>query len=168
MRRLPLILIVLFACAHESQDPPPRAAPVEEKEPPPPAGPTRTSVKEIAKKLSGKCVGGGWIARWRSEGHMQQARPKIWLQGFEDRTGQNVDPTFMTSETEGRMRLSGVFDMVSEGGAPDFIATGKLLRLAEIGKNGARVSVYTATLDLLDAATKKPVASCSADVEGEL
>lgn len=160
-----LILVLLAACAPEKSAPPPKAEPVAD-EPPPPAGPTRTSVKEIAKKLAGKCVGGGWIARWRSEGHMQSARPKIWLKGFEDRTGQNIDNTYMTTETEARMRLSGVFDMVGESGAPDFVANGKLLRLAEIGKNGARISVYTATLEMVGEG--KTVASCEATVEGEL
>lgn len=166
MKKILCLLLLTSCAAEETQTPPPKVA--EEREPPPPAGPTRTSVKEIAKKLSGKCVGGGWIARWRSEGHMNSARPKIWLSGFEDRTGQNVDPTYLASETESRMRLANVFDMVAEAGAPDFIAVGKLLRLAEIGKNGARISVYTAILELQDPVSKKTVQSCEANVEGEL
>jgi hypothetical protein len=163
-----LIVVGLVACASEKPAAPPPKVAEQQPTEPPPAGPTRTSIKEIAKKLTGKCVGGGWIARWRSEGHMQSARPKIWLAGFEDRTGQSIDPTYMTSETEGRMRLSGVFEMVNEGGAPDFIAQGKLLRLAEIGKGGARVSVYTAVLELQDPQSKRTVQSCEANVEGEL
>lgn len=163
-----LLLACASACSSEKAEPPPKAAEERPSEPPPPPGPTRTSVKEIAKKLAGKCLGGGWIAKWRSEGHMQTARPKLWLSGFEDRTGQNVDPTYMTTETEARLRLGGVFEMVNEQGGPDFIASGKLLRLAEIGKNGARVSVYTAILELQDPATKKTVQTCEANVEGEI
>ncbi len=172
MVRIVFPALALLACAPPSAEAPPpapapEARPAEEANDAP-AGPTRTSIKAIAKKLAGTCIGGGWIARWRSEGHMQVARPKLWVSGFEDRTGQNIDPTYMTSETESRLRLTGVFELVGESGAPDFVASGKLLRLAEMGKNGARVSVYTAVLDMADPASKRTVQSCEATVEGEL
>lgn len=158
----------LLAAACGGSTPPPKA--VEAPPPasdPPPAGPTRTDVKQIAKTLVAKCVAGGWISKWRSTNpDYEAARPKIKLEDFEDKTGQSIDTTYMTSELERRMSTSGVFDMVTE--APDFVAHGKLLRLAERGKGGARISVYTAVLDLHDPATGKRAYGCEATVEGEL
>lgn len=157
----------LAACGSST---PPPAAPVEtgaDARPAPPAGPTRTDVKQIAKELVAKCVGGGWISKWRSTyADVEVARPKIKLEDFEDKTGQNIDTTYMTSELERRMSTSGVFEMVTE--APHFVAHGRLLRLAERGKGGARISVYTAVLDLHDPATNKRAYGCEATVQGEL
>lgn len=99
---------------------------------------------------------------------MDVVRPKIFVSGFEDRTGLSIDTTYMASELESRMRLSGVYEMVSDQAGAHFLGNGKLLRLAELGKNGARVSVYTAVLDLVDPESKKTVQSCEATVEGEL
>jgi len=99
---------------------------------------------------------------------MDVARPKLYIASFEDRSGQAIDPAYMTSETEARFRLGGVFDIVGETGGPHFIGKGKILRLAETGKGGARVSVYTLTLDMVDPASQRTVQSCEATVEGEL
>jgi hypothetical protein len=158
-----LLVVLLVACA--SSTPPPKAAPVEDqtREAPPP-GPTRTSVKAIAKKLAGRCIGGGWIARWRSQGHLDVARPKLFIKSFEDRTGQNIDPMYLTNQTEAALRLGGVFELVAESGTPHFEGKGTLLRLNE---GGGRTS-YTATLDMIDAASQKNVQTCEATVEGEM
>lgn len=169
-RALPLLLAVgltIAACSSSTPPPQPAAESVDPSSPPPPAGPTRTDVKQIAKELVAKCVAGGWISKWRStHENVEVARPKIELVGFEDKTGQSIDTTYMTSELERRMSTSGVFEMVTE--APDFTAHGKLLRLAERGKGGARISVYTAVLDLHDPNTNKRAYGCEATVEGEL
>lgn len=136
--------------------------------PPPPSGPTRTDFKTIAGKLVSRCVAGGWISEWRSKHEDPEvARPKIFLRDFEDQTKQDLDPTFLSKELERRMRLSRVFEMVSEEGDYDFIGRGKLLRLAERTRQG-RVSVYTAVLELLDPDSQKVVYSCEATVEGDL
>lgn len=157
----------LVACGSSTPPPPPAVESAGPSSPPPPAGPTRTDVKQIAKELVARCVGGGWISKWRStHADVDVARPKIQLDGFEDKTGQSIDTTYMTSELERRMSTSGVFEMVTEG--PDFVAHGRLLRLAERGKGGARISVYTAVLDLHDPATNKRAYGCEATVEGEL
>lgn len=163
------------ACAG-NRPPPPVVAEQEEPAnapPPPPAGPTRTNFKEISKKLVQRCVSGGWISRWRSEGHLDVARPKIYLSEFEDRTGQNLDQTYLQFELSEKMRMSGVYDMVPEKDGAHFVGRGRLLRMAEQDEKG-RYNVYTATLDFLQPDTQKPdapakvVASCNASVAGEM
>jgi hypothetical protein len=163
------LCLSLAACGGST--PPPKAAVADKPSSaaPPPAGPTRTDVKEISKELVQKCVAGGWISRWRSENvDVDAAKPKIFLRDFEDKTGQALDPTYLTSELLRRMRTSGVFEMVGEGTEYDFEGHGKLLRLAERGKGGARISVYTAVLELVSPKTSKVAYSCEATVQGDL
>jgi len=167
LRSLALASILLGACSSTPKGAaaPPAAEPAKVSDAP--AGPTRTDVKQIAKELTQKCIAGGWISKWRSTNEDPvAARPKIELQDFEDKTGQNIDTTYMNSELERRMARSNVFEIVKEGA--DFVAHGKLLRLAERGKGGARISVYTAVLDLYDPETNKRAYGCEATVEGEL
>lgn len=159
------------AAACSSSTPPPVAepAPTPRAEPkvPAPTGPTRTDFQTIAKKLLQQCVVGGWISKWRSTAKdVDQARPKIQLRGFEDKTGQGLDPEYLNGELEKRMRTSGVFDIVND--APDFFGQGKLMRLAERNARGDRVSVYTATLSLIDPTTNNVAYSCEATVQGEM
>ena len=134
-----------------------------------PEGPTRTDFQTIAKKLVKRCVAGGWIHRWRSEQPSVDgaAKPKIYLEAFEDRTDKGLDPSYLHSQLESRMRKSGVYEMVSADGAHDFVGRGRLLRLAERSAGG-RVSVYTAVLDLVNPETGKVAYNCEATVEGEL
>jgi hypothetical protein len=166
------LLLPMLPIGCKSSTPPPKqesAPPPPTNRPPPPEGPTRTDFKTIAGKLVQECVGGGWISKWRSTAKdVDQARPRIHLVGFEDKTQQNLDPEYLNSELEKRMRMSGVFDMVAEGAELDFIGQGKLLRLAERNARGDRISVYTATLDLIDPQTKQKAYSCEATVKGEM
>ncbi|MCB9649554.1 MAG: hypothetical protein H6730_23575 [Deltaproteobacteria bacterium] len=167
MKRL-LLLPVLLSAACASTPPPPPPPPAA---PPPtaPSGPTRTDFKEIAGKLMKRCVAGGWINTWRSQqANIDAARPKIHLAEFEDKTGQDLDSTYLHRTLEQKMRLSGVYDMQPEAEGADFIGKGKLLRMAERGKGGARFSVYTAVLDLVDPASGKVAYTCEATVEGEM
>jgi hypothetical protein len=158
----------LMACSHAQPPPKESAPPPVSHKPPPPEGPTRTDFKTIADKLVSRCIGGGWISRWRStQKDIDVARPRIFLRGFEDKTDQNLDPSYLATELERRMRMSGAFDMVPEGQETDFIAQGKILRLAERAGKG-RISVYTATLDLIDPSTNKKAYDCEATVQGEL
>lgn len=161
--------LLLSACA--SSRPP--AAPVVEAPPPPradaPEGPTRTDFQTIAKKLVQRCVAGGWIHKWRATQPSVDgaAKPRIYLEGFEDRTDKGLDPSYLQSQLESRMRKSGVYEMVSGDGEHDFVGRGRLLRLAE--KSGkTRISVYTAVLDLVDPQSGKIAYNCEATVEGEL
>jgi hypothetical protein len=164
------VVAVLAACS--SSTPPPRAEPpptTRSSAPPPPSGPTRTDFQTIAKKLVQQCVQGGWISKWRSTAKdVDQAKPRIHLRGFEDKTGQNLDPDYLNNELEKRMRTSGVFDMVAAEGQLDFFGEGKLLRMAERTSRGDRISVYTATLDLIDPTTNQKAYSCEATVKGEM
>lgn len=163
-------LMLAAGCSHGQ--PPPAEAPVSHpppQRPPPPGGPTRTDFKTIADKLVGRCIGGGWISAWRAQAKdVDTPRPRIRLQGFEDKTGQNLDGDYLVTELERRMRMSGVFEMVPDGTPADFIAHGKILRLAERNDRGGRFSVYTATLELTDPATSRLAYSCEATVQGEL
>jgi PBP1b-binding outer membrane lipoprotein LpoB len=171
-RRIALLFAAFFtATACSSSTPPPRV--VEERPPErrekPPEGPTRTDFKTIAQKLVQKCVAGGWISQWRSTAKdVDQAKPRIVLRPFEDKTGQELDPEYLNTELQRRMRVSGVFDMVAEGAELDFYARGKLLRLAERTGRGDKISVYTATLEVIDPATEKIAYSCEATVKGEM
>lgn len=103
---------------------------------------------------------------------MDVARPKIFIAQFEDRTGQNLDQTYLETELSSRMRISGVYEMVNDQTQAHFIGRGRLLRMAEQDTRG-RYNVYTATLDFLQpdpsgAAATKIVASCEASVAGEM
>jgi hypothetical protein len=167
----PLCFGLFFASACSSSTPPPqpaapvKAAPREAA----PQGPTRTDFQTIAKKLMQQCIAGGWISRWRSTAKdVDQAKPRIHLRGFEDKTGQGLDPDYLNGELEKRMRTSGVFDMVADGAELDFFGQGKLLRMAERTKGGERISVYTATLEMVDPGTNKTAYSCEATVKGEM
>ncbi|MBI4819985.1 MAG: hypothetical protein HY791_27165 [Deltaproteobacteria bacterium] len=158
------LALLLNACSSST---PPPAKPAEPARPAAPRGPTKTDFEDIAKKLMARCVSGGWIERWRSEHEdVDVAKPKIYLEGFDDQTGHNLDPTYLMSVLEKRMRLSGVYDLVPDAKAADFVAHGKLLRLAE-RTGGSRVSVYTAILNL-QPASGSAAASCEATVQGEL
>lgn len=159
---------LLSACASA---PPPSVS--ADRPPPPrsdaPEGPTRTDFQAIAKKLVQRCVAGGWIHRWRAEQPNVDAaaKPRIYLEGFEDRTDKGLDPSYLHSQLESRMRKSGVYEMVAGDAEHDFIARGRLLRLAE--RSGrSRISVYTAVLDLVDPKSGKLAYNCEATVEGEL
>lgn len=168
---LALVSFAAFAAGCGGSTPPPRtepdSKPVERRQKPP-EGPTRTDWKTIAQKLVQKCIAGGWIAKWRSTNEdIDQAKPRILLQPFEDKTGQNLDPEYLNTELEKRMRTSGVFDIVPDTGDPNFYGRGKLLRLAE-RSGGERITVYTATLELIDPRTEKIAYSCEATVKGEM
>jgi hypothetical protein len=169
--RLPVVLSValVFGCAAKTPPPTVKEAPHESSNaPPPPEGPTRTDFKVIAKHLMQRCIAGGWISRWRSEQpDVTVARPRVYLRDFEDKTEQNLDPSYLNQELGQQMRLSGVFEMATESGPFDFIGRGRLMRLAERAGSG-RISVYTATLEMLDPKTEKVAYSCEATVRGEM
>lgn len=167
---LTLAFTTLFAACGGSTPPPekPVSPPPPAREPPP-AGPTRTDFKTIATKLVQQCITGGWISKWRSTAKdVDQAKPRVRLRGFEDKTGQNLDPEYLNQELEKKMRTSGVFEVVSESEPLDFHGQGKLLRLAEKNSRGERISVYTATLEMIDPTTNKVAYSCEATVKGEM
>lgn len=173
MRSISLTLAFTAALAACGGSTPPPEAPVTSKpaapREPPPQGPTRTDFKTIATKLVQQCIAGGWISKWRSTAKdVDQAKPRVRLRGFEDKTGQNLDPEYLNQELERKMRTSGVFEIVSESEPLDFHGQGKLLRLAEKNAKGERVSVYTATLEMIDPATNKVAYSCEATVKGEM
>lgn len=165
-------LVFAAAAACSSSTPPPRVEQAEKPAEPrekPPEGPTRTDFKTIAQKLMNKCIAGGWIARWRSTAKdIDQAKPRIVLRPFEDKTEQGLDSDFLNQQLEQRMRLSGVYDMVAAGAEFDFYGRGKLLRLAERAGSGKRVTVYTAILEFVDPQTDKVAYSCEATVQGEM
>jgi|GEM_PF-2299325 len=164
-----LCITVLGASACASPPPPPPAPPPAPARPAPPAGPTRTDFKQISKKLMARCVAGGWINEWRSKHEdVDVARPKVKLTQFEDRTEQDLDSTYLHRTLEQRMRLSGVYDIVADEADADFLAKGKLLRLAERTRSGDRISVYTAILDLTDPKSGKVVYTCETTVRGEM
>ena len=98
---------------------------------------------------------------------LDMRKPKIHLGDFEDKTGQNLDPTYLNTTLEQKMRLSGVYEMTSEDAGSDFIGKGVLLRMAE-RTSGGRISVYTVTLNLMEPASGKVVYSCEATVQGPL
>jgi len=151
-----------------SKTPAPKPAIKKPVRPPPPTGPTRTDFKTIAKKLMQRCVAGGWIEKWRSTApDVDVAKPRIQLVGFEDKTGQDLDPTYLLSVLERRMRMSGVYEMVAAGGERDFDAKGRLLRMSERTRTG-KVSVYTASLDIISPKDGKIAYSCEASVKGEM
>lgn len=162
--------VVLAGAACSGDKTPPPAQPVEAPppKPPPPSGPTRTDFKTIAKRLVQRCVGGGWIDEWRAgSADPDVAKPKIFLEGFEDRTKKDLDPSYLASVLSQRLRLSGVFDMRPDGAAVDFVGRGRLLRMSErVGSE--RISVYTAVLDLVDPKSDRVAYSCEATVRGEL
>ena len=161
-------LLLFSAVACKSTPPPPPSEPPPPARPAPPAGPTRTDFATIAKKLVSRCVAGGWINEWRSkQPDVDVAKPKIHLRDFEDKTGQNLDPTYRNTTLEQKMRLSGVYEMTSEDAGSDFIGKGVLLRMAE-RTSGGRISVYTVTLNLMEPASGKVVYSCEATVQGEM
>jgi PBP1b-binding outer membrane lipoprotein LpoB len=168
--RISLLLAFSVATACSSSTPPPRVVqekPAERRDTSP-KGPTRTDFNTIAQKLVGKCIAGGWIAKWRSTAEdIDQAKPRIYLRPFEDKTNQNLDPLYLNQTLEKRMRTSGVFDMVAEGAETDFYGRGILHLLAE-RTGGERISVYTATLELIDPKTEKIAYSCEATVKGEM
>ena len=167
--RISLVLSALLAACSSSKQATPPPPPPAHARPAPPSGPTRTDFNDIAKELVKKCVGGGWISRWRSEHEdVDVAKPKIHLVEFEDKTGQDLDPSYLVSVLEKRMRMSGVFDMVPSSDASDFVGRGKLLRLAERTPKGKRFSVYTVTLELLEPQSDRIAYSCEATVQGEL
>lgn len=160
----------LGACS--TTPPPPPAAPppdpVARAPSPIPTGPTRTDFKTIAKKLMSRCVRGGWINAWRAEQpDVDVARPKIRLLPFEDRTSQDLDPTYLNTILAQRMRLSGAFDLAGDNVEPDFLGKGTLLRLAE-GNATDRYAVYIATLELQNPKSGRVVHACEATVKGEL
>jgi len=136
--------------------------------PAPPPGPTRTDFKTIAKKLMKRCVAGGWIERWRASApDVDVAKPRIHLLGFEDKTGQELDQTYLMSVLERRMRMSGVYDLVTAGTDKDFDARGRLLKMSERTKSG-KVSVYTAILEIISPKDGNITYSCEATVRGEM
>ncbi|MBI2375253.1 MAG: hypothetical protein HYV07_14760 [Deltaproteobacteria bacterium] len=157
------LAICLAACGSAPRPKPPAPPPARSTAP---SAPTKTDFEEIAKKLMARCVSGGWIERWRSEGDVDAAKPKVFLEGFDDQTGQGLDPTYLMSVLEKRMRLSGVYELVPSADGADFVAHGKILRLAERAGAG-RISVYTAVLGFKPA-SGAAAASCEATVQGEL
>lgn len=166
MRALAPLFALLLTAACASAPPPPPPPPA----PPPaaPAGPTRTDFETISKKLLSRCVAGGWINEWRStHADVDVARPKVFLDAFEDRTKQDLDPVYLQRVLAQRMRLSGVYDMVPDAEGADFVGRGKLLRMAERHR-GERISVYTAVLDLVDPASGTVAYTCEATVRGEM
>ena len=164
---LPALALVLAACGGSTKAaPPPPPAPVAR--PAPPQGPTRTDFDTIAKRLMKRCVAGGWINEWRSEQpDIDTPRPKIHVRDFEDKTEQDLDPSYLNSVLEKRMRLSGVYDLVSNDEDADFIGRGVLMRLAE-RRGSERFSVYTAILNLVEPSTGDVKYSCEATVRGEM
>lgn len=159
----PFALAALAACGGST--PPPRPAPPVSTAP---AGPTKTDFATIARKLVGRCAMGGWIERWRSEHEDPNvAKPRVMLMAFRDETGQELDADYLRSTLEQRMRLSGVYTMVSDATEADFVARGQLKRLAE-RVSGRRVSVYTALLELESRETGRRIHQCEATVRGEM
>jgi hypothetical protein len=169
MRARSLVLLpLLLTIACKSAPPPPPPAPPPPPRPSAPAGPTRTDFATIAKKLVSRCVAGGWINEWRSkQPNIDAAKPKVHLRDFEDQTGQGLDPTYLNTTLEQKMRISGVYEMTADDEGSDFIGKGTLLRMAERA-GGDRISVYTATLKLIEPSTNKVVYSCEATVQGEM
>jgi hypothetical protein len=168
MRKCLVLTALVLGCSSSKQAAPPPPPPAAAR-PAPPSGPTRTDFKDIAKTLVKQCVGGGWIDKWRSTHEdVDVAKPKIHLAEFEDKTGQDLDPTYLMSVLEKRMRMSGVFEMVPGPEGSDFIGRGRLLRLSERTPKGKRFSVYTVTLELLEPASDRIAYSCEATVQGEL
>lgn len=168
MRRPAFLSLLAFAASACASSPPPPPPPVVDTRPPPPSGPTRTDFKTIARKLVGRCVAGGWVNRWRStHENPDVAKPRIFLTAFLDETGQDLDSDYLRSVLEQRMRLSGVYEMVAEGQETDFVAQGKLKRLAE-RVNGERVSIYTALLEIENVGSGKRAHQCEASVQGEI
>ena len=110
---LPALLLSRAVACKRTPPPPPREPPPPAR-PAPPAGPTRTDFATIAKKLVSRCVAGGWINEWRSkQPDVDVAKPKMHLRDFEDKTGQNLYPTYLNTTSEPKMRLSGVSTMAS-------------------------------------------------------
>lgn len=164
MRFAPVLLIASLLAACGGSTPPP----VQSDLPPPPTGPTRTDFKTIARRLVSRCVGGGWIERWRSShADADVAKPRVFLAAFADETGQDLDSEYLRSTLEQRMRLSGVYDMVARKGEADFVARGVLRRLAE-RQGGERISVYNASVDLEDAESGRRAHRCESTVRGEM
>ena len=128
MRRLVVAALFMASSAACAGSAPPavRAAEPVRAGPPPPTGPTRTDFKTMAKSLVSRCIRGGWVQRWRAE-HPDPdvARPKILLTAFADETGQDLDADYLRRTLEQRMRLSGVYEMVSEEADADFFAEGR-------------------------------------------
>lgn len=162
MRRC--VLVLTFAAACGGSTPPPQVA----DRLPPPSGPTRTDFKTIAKKLVARCVSGGWIERWRStHDDPDVAKPRVYLASFADETGQDLDSGYLRTTLEQRMRLSGIYEMVARPDIADFVAQGTLRRLAERTR-GDRISIYTATIELEDAKSRRRAHQCEASVQGEM
>ncbi|MEL7367305.1 MAG: hypothetical protein AAFN74_00190 [Myxococcota bacterium] len=160
--------LTVLACGGSTPPPPPPPVAVAPPPPAPPRGPTRTDFKTIAKKLLARCVGGGWVSRWRAQhDDVDVARPKVFLDEFQNKTGQDMDPSYLNSVLAQRMRISGVFEVVDDVENADFVGRGKLLRLAERDRQG-RYSVYTAVLDVLNPSDRRTVHSCEASVQGEM
>ena len=159
------LLLLASATACGGSTPEPEIAPPVSTAP---AGPTRTDFETIAKKLVGRCAMGGWIERWRSTHEdVSVAKPKVFLEKFADETDQDLDSDYLTSKLEHRMRLSGVYEMVGDPSEADFVALGRLKRLAERTRTG-RISVYTALLELENVQTGKRAHTCDATVRGEM
>jgi len=166
MLRSGLFLAAMGLACASAPPPPPAAKPKPASTAP--RGPTKTDFATIANKLVQGCVAGGWIERWRADQpDVDVAKPRIHLREFEDKTGQSLDPTYLMSVLERKMRMSGVYEMVTEGDAHDFIGRGRLLRLAERA-GGDRVSVYTVTLEMVDPKSSRIAYSCEASVKGEM
>ena len=160
------LMVLSFGCS--SKTPAPKPVVKKINRPAPPPGPTRTDFKTIAKKLMKRCVAGGWIERWRAIApDVDVAKPRLHLLGFEDKTGQNLDQTYLMSVLERRMRMSGVYDLVSADAGKDFDVRGRLLRMSERTKTG-KTSVYTAILEVIAPKDAKIVYSCEATVRGEM
>ena len=98
---------------------------------------------------------------------MDVAKPKIHVRDFEDKTGQDLDPSYLNSVLEQKMRLSGVYEMVTSDEEADFVGRGVLMRMAE-RPGSERISFYTAMLNLVDPNTKKVAYTCEATVRGEM
>jgi PBP1b-binding outer membrane lipoprotein LpoB len=160
--------LMMFSGACSQKTPAPKAAVKKTVRPPAPTGPTRTDFKTIAKKLLSRCVAGGWIERWRSTApDVDVAKPRIRLLGFENKTKQDFDPSYLQSVLARRMRMSGVYEMVAESAERDFDARGRLLRMYE-RMGGKKISVYTAILDIISPSDGKIAYSCEASVRGEM
>ena len=155
----------VWACGSSTPPPPP---PAVAPPPPAPTGPTRTDFRTIARKLIARCVGGGWINKWRADHpDIDVARARVFLEEFTDKTKQDLDPTYLNSVLAQRMRISGTFDVVDDREQADFIGRGELLRLAERDSKG-RYSVYTAILKMENPTTGRTVHSCETSVQGEM
>lgn len=162
------IALMAFSFGCSAKTPTPKPVMKKIKRPAPPPGPTRTDFKTIAKKLMKRCVAGGWIERWRADApDVDVAKPRLHLLGFEDKTSQGLDQTYLMSVLERRMRMSGVYDLVTDTAEKDFDARGRLLRMSERTRNG-KVSVYTAILEIISPKDGKIAYSCEATVRGEM